>query len=200
MSMTATELRKLASLMLSPEQMAGVLELLADRVEADDSRRAAAAERKRQSRSRHAPVTGQTCDSDVKKEIPHTPLEKTTHTENQPTRAKPGKTEFPDDFQLSPQNLTVAMRSGYSPSEIDVEIQRMRNWSKNADGAKGRKSDWQRFAFNWFTDKRKSHAASFTNRQTPASKLADAFDRQHSELVEIFGELSDGNSFAGPGI
>lgn len=62
MSLTSSELRKLAKLKLSPEQMAGVLELLADRVEADESRKAAQADRKRRSRDKSVTVTGQSRD------------------------------------------------------------------------------------------------------------------------------------------
>ena len=65
MSVTAAELRKLAALNLSPEQMAGVLGLLADRVEADEQRRASQAERKRRSRDKSVTVTGQERDKDV---------------------------------------------------------------------------------------------------------------------------------------
>ena len=65
MSVTSSELRKLAALNLSPEQMAGVLGLLADRVEADEARKAAQAERKRRSRDKNGTVTGQSQDKDV---------------------------------------------------------------------------------------------------------------------------------------
>ena len=45
MSVTASELRKLASLNLSSEQMAGVLDMLACRIDADEARKASQADR-----------------------------------------------------------------------------------------------------------------------------------------------------------
>ncbi|HLO78177.1 MAG TPA: hypothetical protein VK196_17110, partial [Magnetospirillum sp.] len=62
---SAAELRKLASLNLSPEQMAGVLELLAIRAEKEEARKAAQAERKRRSRDKSVTVTGQSQDMGV---------------------------------------------------------------------------------------------------------------------------------------
>jgi hypothetical protein len=81
-------------------------------------------------------------------------IEPVSNTHTGRKRGKP--TQFPDDFQLSPENFAVATSKGYTPDEIQTEIERMRNWSHNAHGAKGKKIDWQRFAFNWFTDSRKS--------------------------------------------
>ena len=138
-------------------------------------------------KEREAAVTNVTDNvtQDAKKEIPHTPLEKTT-TQNQPTRAKPKKqaTPFPDDFQLSEKNRAVAAERGFTPAQTDVEVERMRNWSKNATGGKGHKKDWQSFAFNWLTDEKKSHG----NRNSNSSKLNAAFDAQRARLVEQFGE------------
>jgi hypothetical protein len=66
MAVTASTLRKLAALDLSPEQMAGVLEVLAEGLAADEARKAGQAERKRRSRAKerdgHVTVTGQDCD------------------------------------------------------------------------------------------------------------------------------------------
>lgn len=52
MPVTAEDLRKLASLNLSSEQMAGVLELLASYVDADDLRRSSQEERRKKDRDR----------------------------------------------------------------------------------------------------------------------------------------------------
>lgn len=70
MTITSASLRKLASLNLSAEQMAGVLDLLADVQQKEEDRLAAQRERKRQnremSRDSHGTVTGQDCDKKQK--------------------------------------------------------------------------------------------------------------------------------------
>jgi len=57
MSIPATTLRKLASLGLSSEQMAGVLDILADGIEAEEARKAAQRERTRRARDKQRNVT-----------------------------------------------------------------------------------------------------------------------------------------------
>ena len=148
-------------------------------------------------KSREQTVTNVTDNvtNDAKKEIPHTPLEKTT-TQNQPTRAKPARqaTPFPDDFQLSSKNLGVAAIRGFTPAQIDVEVERMRNWSKNATGGRGLKKDWQSFAYNWLTDEKKPNGI----RNSNSSKLNDAFASQRAKLVEQFGEPESSFADTGP--
>ena len=86
MSISADTLRQLAALALKPEQMAGVLTIIADMQEAEDARKTKQRERKARSRDKSVTVTGQERDGDSdgatsgspdKKELPHTPLEKT---------------------------------------------------------------------------------------------------------------------------
>lgn len=55
-------LRKIALLNLSPEQMAGVLEVLADGLEKEEQRKKKQRERKQRSRDSHSTVTRQSCD------------------------------------------------------------------------------------------------------------------------------------------
>ena len=89
MAITSENLRKLAALDLSPEQMAGVLDLLADfvseeeaRADAIEKRRAADRERKRKSRGSHAdghsdiPCDGHEQKKEKKKAPPDPPKEK----------------------------------------------------------------------------------------------------------------------------
>jgi hypothetical protein len=82
MSITAATLRKLAMLNLSSDQMTGVLDVLADSVEADEARRAALAERKRRNRSAsrdsHVTVTGQSQPNPSPKEKSPTPPKEIT--------------------------------------------------------------------------------------------------------------------------
>lgn len=72
----AATLRKLAALKLDPEQMAGVLSLIADLVEADENRRAKQRARKARSRDNGVTVTGQERDEDVTVTVTPSPKEK----------------------------------------------------------------------------------------------------------------------------
>jgi hypothetical protein len=65
MPVSSRTLRQLADLKLSPEQMSGVLVILAETAEADEERLANQRERKRRSRSGHVTVTGQSQDKGV---------------------------------------------------------------------------------------------------------------------------------------
>lgn len=101
MPLDATTLRKLAALSLKPEQMAGVLSILADMQQTEDERKTKQRERKARSRDKTVTVTGQERDrgedrsvpgSPDKREIPQTPLEKTNpssslRSDSQITRA-----------------------------------------------------------------------------------------------------------------
>ena len=62
MNISSDALRKLANLNLNPEQMAGVLAILADGIDKEEERKKKQAERKRVSRDRHRTVTGQSQD------------------------------------------------------------------------------------------------------------------------------------------
>lgn len=75
---TSDTLRKLAALSLSAEQMAGVLNILADDIEKEEKRKESQAERKRRQRAKsqdsHGTVTGQSQDSHDKSPPPSSPL------------------------------------------------------------------------------------------------------------------------------
>jgi hypothetical protein len=88
MSVTGATLRKLATLGLSADQMAGVLEILADQSEAEDARRVAQAERKRRSRDKGVTVTGRSRDEavTVTTETPSRPS--SPQTPHQPTHPR----------------------------------------------------------------------------------------------------------------
>lgn len=78
---SAAALRKLAALSLSPEQMAGVLDILADGAEAEEARKAAQRDRTRRHRSRDGNVTDtlQARDPSLEKETsPKPPKENST--------------------------------------------------------------------------------------------------------------------------
>lgn len=188
MTVTASELRKLASLNLSPDQMAGVLGLLADRIEAEDARKAAQAERKRQSRARTGgqsrdnpvTVTGQSRDNDVTPSplippLSPAPLSPPIIPPSQKyTRARP-KTAMPDDWQPDAATWAVAERLGFQSFEAQDQLERMRDWARNADAGKGRKSDWNAAFRNWLkraADERRNKPQASIKRHS----IADSFD------------------------
>lgn len=76
MSVSSSALRKLATLKLDAEQMAGVLDILADQMEAEEARKVAQRDRKRKSRSsqdRHGTTIGSERDTPLDKENTPTP-------------------------------------------------------------------------------------------------------------------------------
>lgn len=99
MSVSAATLRKLAALNLAPEQMSGVLGLLAELAEAEEERRLAQAARKRRqrdkgehvpgpSRDSHATVTGQDVDSHEDKDAETLSLPPSPQTPQPPTHTR----------------------------------------------------------------------------------------------------------------
>lgn len=103
---SASALRKLAMLNLSAEQMAGVLDILADGAEADEQRRAAQRERTRKHRAQrdgNVTVTSHERDNlSPKKEIPPTPpKEKITPIHSLPERAR----EFAEFWTVFPNKV-----------------------------------------------------------------------------------------------
>ena len=103
---SASALRKLALLNLSPEQMAGVLDILADGAEADEQRKAAQRERTRKhraSRYGNVTVTSQERDnlSPKKETSPTPPKEKTTPIHSVPERGR----EFDEFWAIFPNKV-----------------------------------------------------------------------------------------------
>ncbi len=80
------------------------------------------------------------------KEIPHTPLEITSKKINTTRKAK---SDLPDDFEPDAKTWALADELGFTSQEAWDQLQRMRDWAKNADGGKGRKSDWNAAFRNW---------------------------------------------------
>jgi hypothetical protein len=173
MSVTAQELRKLAALNLAPEQMAGVLDLLACRVEAEDNRRAAQAERKRRSRDNRVTVTGQECDKAEQKgfdkEIPHTPLEINSKNIKTTTRVK---ALVPENWFPSAKLVKLAHSLGFTEPEIQDQFERMRDWSHGNNEAR---SDWDAAFRNWLKRAADDRKAKNANTRKP-NTIADGFD------------------------
>lgn len=160
MIVSASTLRKLAALNLNPDQMAGVLEMLAEQQEAEDARKAAQRERTRKSRAnRDSNVTATSPSQDGNgtplspKENPQTPKETTpisptTPKENPPKGGQKKAVRLPSDWALPAEWRRWAIDAGLPADRCDLEATKMLNWSINA-GSKGAKRDWFRAWQNW---------------------------------------------------
>lgn len=114
MPVTAATLRKLSTLNLDANQMAGVLELLAEQQEAEEVRLAAQRERKArqragQSRDSHGTKSGQERDTSFPPEVPPAPPPNPSIT-NPPSPPKGGSspTEFSAFWDLYPNKTGKA--------------------------------------------------------------------------------------------
>lgn len=163
MAVTSATLRKLASLNLDADQMAGVLEVLADQQEAEESRLLAQRERKArqragQSRGSHGTVTARerdmVADPLPSKEGPHTPKETqptlpTTHKEKTPKGVQKKASRLPADWTLPDGWGRDAIEAGLPANLIDLEAAKMRDWSMSAPMSKGACTDWRARWRNW---------------------------------------------------
>lgn len=59
------------------------------------------------------------------------------------------KSDLPDDWQPDARTWALADELGFTAQEAWDQLERMRDWAKNADGGKGRKSDWNAAFRNW---------------------------------------------------
>ena len=111
-----------------------------------------------------------TCD--VKKEsFPHTPFKEKINTT---TRARP-KSDMPEGWEPDGKTWKLAEELGFTAQEAWDQLERMRDWAKNADGGKGRKSDWNAAFRNWLkrtADERKSRPQTNLQRNSLANSLA----------------------------
>lgn len=93
---------------------------------------------------RNSDVTAVTTDVE-KEKVSHTlPKEKI----NISPRAR-AKSDLPDDWQPDARTWALADELGFTSQEAWDQLERMRDWAKNADGGKGRKSDWNAAFRNW---------------------------------------------------
>lgn len=136
------------------------LRALEERDQADDERRAKAAERKRKSRARkddgrdgHVTVTGQSQDtSPPPPEDKKVPDPKKTHTpstppKNPPTGVKKGS-RLPDDWRPTEADLAWA-ESAYPGRDFDHETEKFRDHWRAASGQNAVKRDWSAAWKNW---------------------------------------------------
>lgn len=68
-------------------------------------------------------------------------------------------TALPDDWQPNAKTWALADELGFTSQEAWDQLERMRDWARNAGGGKGKKSDWNAAFRNWIkraADERKS--------------------------------------------
>lgn len=156
MAVSASALRRLATLNLSPEQMAGVLELLAEQADAEEARLKAQRERKArqragQSRDSHGTVTVMSGDSPpmVPLSSPPNPLTNPPLNPPQvppsptgtPPQSKSGKPlrRLPEDWAPSPEQRARWKARGATDGLLDSSLEDLRTW---ANGKGVTRADW----------------------------------------------------------
>ena len=90
---------------------------------------------------------------------------------------------FPDNFSLNDPNRQLAIEKGYSPTDVQDQIERIRDWAVNA-GPKGRKRDWQAFARNWLKSQSDKRTPNGKNNTNTVKRGFDIIDRA---IEERFG-------------
>lgn len=94
---------------------------------------------------------------------------------------------LPDDYWPSDQVQTLARKLGFNTDQIQDQIERMRDWAKNADGKKSRKKDWNAAFRNWIkrvADDKQRKSSPYGNRASPAQAMRDAFDEIDAHIAE----------------
>ena len=120
------------------------------------------------------------------KEIPHTPLEITS---KKITTTRGQKSDLPADWEPDAKTWALADELGFTSQEAWDQLDRMRDWAKNADGSKGRKSDWNAAFRNWIKraadDKSKrptQHGKATGNSRANNQDILDAIVREAERL------------------
>jgi len=119
--------------------------------------------------------------------------------------AKPA-TELPEDWQPDAKTWALADELGFTSQEAWDQLERMRDWAKNADGGKGRKSDWNAAFRNWLKrakDDRKSKPQAPVQRNSNATSFAilDAvFDEAIRRSDKRGEEGGEEDAFVVPGL
>jgi hypothetical protein len=85
------------------------------------------------------------------------------------------KTELPSDWEPDGKTWKLAEDLGFTSQEAWDQLERMRDWAKNADGGKGRKSDWNAAFRNWLkrtADERRTRPQTAVQRNSLANSFA----------------------------
>lgn len=180
--MKAETLRKLAELNLAPEQMAGVLDILADLQEDEEKRKADQRDRVRKHRMKQTCNVTETLHEDYtplsdKEKSPTPPKEINSSPISLRSETKRG-TRLPSDWVLPAGWGRWALEQGHSESTIRLEADKFADFWRAKGGKDAAKLDWEATWRNWMRNAPKAR-----NLGTPAPKPKSEF-MQHQDDVQ----------------
>lgn len=103
-------------------------------------------------------------------------------------------TELPNDWEPDAKTWALADELGFTTQETWDQLDRMRDWAKNAGGGKGRKSDWNAAFRNWI--KRAADERRNKPQAPRRNNLQDSFAVLDAVVDEAI-RRSDGSGQAG---
>lgn len=204
----AATLRKLGTLGLSAEQMAGVLDLLADQMQADEERARIEESKREKDRERKRRVRGNSADiprtdagnsvalsMDSAETVSLSPVPLLPPTPpNNPLTPKPIQknnsrgTRLPDDWQLTGPDLAYALSKGLTERETGDLAERFKSWALSASGPNAVKRNWHQAFQGWVQrDGPKIIAA----RAGPVAKPLTEFQRKQQESNDARRQLRE---------
>ncbi len=155
--MNSADYRRLVTLGLTPDQVAGVMEMFDEK---DEVRKAGQRARwnKHQKNKRNANVSQRELTTvNIPREGVTRVEDKTSSLEIEPKEeskgvAKSRPTRLPENFVMPDEWGTWAIAEGLPPERVPVEFKKLCNWAANAAGAKGAKSNWFKAWQNWIIE------------------------------------------------
>jgi hypothetical protein len=147
-SVDSATLRRLAALNLAPDQMAGVLDILAGIAEVEEKRKQGQRDRTAKHRAkRDGNVTKTSPERDIPSPTPSSsPSSNEEGKKKTNGRTRTRETVLEPDWRPDEKGMAYAAEHGLSPAETEREIERIRNWSIG----KGRTArDWSASWRNW---------------------------------------------------
>lgn len=192
--MKAETLRKLAELNLAPEQMAGVLDILADLQEAEEKRRQDQRERVRKHRMKQTCNVTETLHEDYNspsdKEKSPTPPKEINSPQSLRSETKRGA-RLPTDWALPKQWGEWAISEGHSEQSIRIQAEKFRDFWCSKAGKDAAKLDWQATWRNWMRNVPKVARNFGTPAPKPKSDFMQHQDDVQRELDKALGRKRD---------
>lgn len=191
---------------VDPELIGRVAATIAKAGEAVQPTRSAGAERTARWRAkRHGDVTSVTCDVEPSPLVPPFPPAPPIPPIIPPSTKQSRATALPDDWEPDAKTWVLADELGFTAQEVWDQLDRMRDWAKNAGGGKGRKSDWNAAFRNWIKraadDRRNKPQAPRRNNLQDSFAILDAVVDEAIRRSDGGGpEGSEEDTFEFPGL
>jgi len=202
MTISADTLRKLSALRLDPDQMAGVLDILADIQSADEERKVKQRDRVRRHRAKrdgNVTVTDQERYTPSSSPIPLDPPSQTLPPiipqTPSPTRETKRATRLPADWVLPASWGQWAVSEGYPEQTIRLEAEKFRDFWISKSGKDAAKLDWQATWRNWMRNVSKTvrpHGQAPPREKTILDVLNERIQRADHDQHTIDGEFEPG--------